>query len=778
LDQNITTVTQNFNFNFAKWKIYLDQLSVTPFRNGGYPIINILIKLKYVIGGRISLSFIKQLIVTINHLKYIESKSGLKGLTILLKALSISLQKWLGDDVLKDLTPLGPRFARTKGSFLPRIISPSHRIMIKRKNIFIIRFYLTVFAIYRIFIIPAKVKLNTIYDFNPQFDSKLFSKYFAYRRFVSLLVPTKTSWYRSQPINLLNQLKKSFNKRGLFVIFKSGPTSGIYWNSHPVSVLHSIWAIKADVNRQLLMCFNQLSDLYAPFLRSLIEEIHGSWKWLLVYPKINWLGTFKPASAMPLGKLGFKLEAAGKLRVFAMVDAMTQWLLNPLHEVLFNLLRTIKQDGTFHQVKPVYRLLNDKKIKSLYSFDLSSATDRLPIILQSDILNTLFDPFMKGFGDYWSTLLVGRYYSYKLPKPLKGSGSVYYNAGQPMGALSSWAMLAICHHFIVQVSAWRAGYPMNLWFTKYALLGDDLVIGCPKVAKQYGFLMKSIDVSLNLSKSIISQTGKALEFAKRTLIRDKGNIYDVSPIPLKELSAAMSDVATFVSFANKNKLSFNQQKSFLGFGYKTNYTSFRSMSHALKVLYLANISKVNLTSDVLNKGMKIPYDLEPLADLFMKQLVNLLINSFDKERNHIYNVTTRSYPPKRDYEFFYNFSRDVSHLGLTKDMAFDNWNLLWTLTSVRACNDNKRKLESLAKEFFRDFYSLHPRPLKELFPVYMDILRRRALINSEPFDKNIRPVTGTGVLPLQVRFYRTWSKIVHKLCKRVHVNNNNKSNKT
>jgi hypothetical protein len=184
--------------------------------------------------------------------------------------------------------------------------------------------------------------------------------------------------------------------------------------------------------------------------------------------------------------------------------------------------------------------------------------------------------------------------------------------------------------------------------------------------------MKSIDVSLNLSKSIISQTGKALEFAKRTLIRDKGNIIDVSPIPLKELSAAMSDVATFVSFSNKNKLSFNQQKSFLGFGYKTNYTSFRSMSHALKVLYLANISKVNLSSDILNKGMKIPYDLEPLADLFMKQLVNLLINSFDKERVHIYNVTTRSYPPKKDYDFFYNFSRDVSHLGLTKDMAFDN----------------------------------------------------------------------------------------------------------
>jgi len=33
----------------------------------------------------------------------------------------------------------------------------------------------------------------------------------------------------------------------------------------------------------------------------------------------------------PIGKLSFKEEAAGKLRVFAMVDVITQSLFNPLH---------------------------------------------------------------------------------------------------------------------------------------------------------------------------------------------------------------------------------------------------------------------------------------------------------------------------------------------------------------------------------------------------------------------------------------------------------------
>lgn len=34
---------------------------------------------------------------------------------------------------------------------------------------------------------------------------------------------------------------------------------------------------------------------------------------------------------------------------------------------------------------------------------------------------------------------------------------IRYAVGQPMGALSSWAMLALTHHFIVQYAAYRTG---------------------------------------------------------------------------------------------------------------------------------------------------------------------------------------------------------------------------------------------------------------------------------------------------------------------------------
>lgn len=57
--------------------------------------------------------------------------------------------------------------------------------------------------------------------------------------------------------------------------------------------------------------------------------------------------------AQNLAKLGFKEEAAGKVRVFAMVDPFTQWVMKPLHECIFTILRGIPMDGTFNQTKPV-----------------------------------------------------------------------------------------------------------------------------------------------------------------------------------------------------------------------------------------------------------------------------------------------------------------------------------------------------------------------------------------------------------------------------------------
>jgi hypothetical protein len=52
----------------------------------------------------------------------------------------------------------------------------------------------------------------------------------------------------------------------------------------------------------------------------------------------------------------------------------------------------------------------------------------------------------------WKSLLVDRDYILSDPSFEGGSDSFRYAVGQPMGALSSWGMLAVCHHLIVQLA--------------------------------------------------------------------------------------------------------------------------------------------------------------------------------------------------------------------------------------------------------------------------------------------------------------------------------------
>jgi len=174
--------------------------------------------------------------------------------------------------------------------------------------------------------------------------------------------------------------------------------------------------------------------------------------------------------------------------------------LYPIHKYLFNLLKKIPQDGTFDQNKPFNDLIigmKDLPLK-LNGFDLSAATDRLPLDLQELILNRLN---LKGSN--WKALLD---IEYKFKKEF-----IKYSVGQPMGAYSSFAMLAITHHVIVQVAAIKAGKSER--FTSYCVLGDDIVIADEAVSQEYLNLMKTLGIKISTGKSICSSN--FTEFAKR-----------------------------------------------------------------------------------------------------------------------------------------------------------------------------------------------------------------------------------------------------------------------
>jgi hypothetical protein len=98
----------------------------------------------------------------------------------------------------------------------------------------------------------------------------------------------------------------------------------------------------------------------------------------------------KPTSQGDLGQLSMKAEAAGKIRVFAIVDGWTQSLLSPLHKSLFGILRKLPNDGTFDQGAAFERaILKAKQSNCCFGYDLSAATDRLPIDIQVKLLSSL-----------------------------------------------------------------------------------------------------------------------------------------------------------------------------------------------------------------------------------------------------------------------------------------------------------------------------------------------------------------------------------------------------
>jgi hypothetical protein len=158
-----------------------------------------------------------------------------------------------------------------------------------------------------------------------------------------------------------------------------------------------------------------------------------------------------------IGKLGFKPEPAGKIRVFAMVDNVTQCVLKPVHDLLFSILRHLPTDGTFDQLRPAKALVA-RGLKEFYSFDLSAATDRFPVALQHAVMSLILGRRLAGL---WVKFLVNRDYivpRYIAPRWKVPEGTpqlVRYGAGQPMGALTSWAAFSLTHHFLVQYAAYK-----------------------------------------------------------------------------------------------------------------------------------------------------------------------------------------------------------------------------------------------------------------------------------------------------------------------------------
>jgi hypothetical protein len=202
----------------------------------------------------------------------------------------------------------------------------------------------------------------------------------------------------------------------LIFLESSGPNSKLSsWSSgydalaflHEPMLLVSYWRYM----------FNFGKIFYAWWITFIILVLGIPYYILFLFGKIKYL---------VIGKLGVVLDQAGKARVIGITSYWIQLALKPLHDSLFKVVRSIDQDGTFDQEKPLDLLISRDSSEKFYCFDLSAATDRLPIDIQEQILNIASK---SNLGTLWRALLN---FSWRYKNEF-----FKYSVGQPMGAYSS-----------------------------------------------------------------------------------------------------------------------------------------------------------------------------------------------------------------------------------------------------------------------------------------------------------------------------------------------------
>lgn len=533
--------------------------------------------------GSSSTSWVKASIVFARFAVALTKSQGQRGLAIYLKAANLILIRSISGKKLLNSRDGGTAVAVSHGG-LPRLIPASHRARIKGGDISVIRLWLGLFTLYRVLVFRGRLSIKTIISPGVEISDEFMWAWrgfvnetlirwlsqFGIKRFATKLyyLSDRTGEPEEKPYPdfrevygshqdfhrtwwVITDLVKHIRR---LVITKSGPNS----SRGSTSISNVLKDAEAWISRPTLLAMLRglatISGSSHLLSGPIWDSAAVSWNETLQFredirsgKRENPFGKGAPIATNPSGYLGAlgTREEPGKIRLFAMVDIFTQWILSPLHHALFAVLRKIPQDGTFDQVKPVKELIErceTKGVRQVYSYDLSAATDRLPVVLQEWLLAAFTG---RAYAESWRAVLCDRWY--RLPQAFsktfgprafssldgespKGGlkfkdATVKYAVGQPMGALSSWAMLAMTHHAIVQFAAYRMGW--RSWFTDYAVLGDDIVIANSNVAAEYVKIMKEIGVDIGFHKSVISDN-LSLEFAKRFFYRGK----EVTPFPL------------------------------------------------------------------------------------------------------------------------------------------------------------------------------------------------------------------------------------------------------
>lgn len=268
--------------------------------------------------------------------------------------------------------------------------------------------------------------------------------------------------------------------------------------------------------------------------------------------------TIAGKSNIPLtSKLSVKNETGGRNRLFAIGDWFSQSALKGFHEYLFDWLRSQPEDGTHDQdrVSNVVREWTKSPLTQadgVNSTDLTAATDRIPIEMQTEIVAQIAG---FTFAQLWRSIMVDR--DFKTPF---SDDSVRYAVGQPMGLLSSWAMLAVWHHIICRTCLKYYELHRDPNLLNYVVIGDDVCIKGDVLGELYAFIVRDLcGVKISSAKGFSKETLTELNFLPQSTQMHVAEIAKrifVNGIELTSLSpelikSALENSSDFPNLLNK-----------------------------------------------------------------------------------------------------------------------------------------------------------------------------------------------------------------------------------
>lgn len=500
----------------------------------------------------------------VQHMLRILSTQGPKGLVVRMKAGLLLMNKAFPKDPETKLDPwvtsVGIKVNR-KG--FPLFLHPTVRNKLMTGDVTTFRIWASLLNTYKVFSFDSQTTLESITsppisrpDETMETQMAFFAEHVFWPRVLKKSMPS--------PVMTEKEIRKAMPEREVF-FFTAGPNLSVsslgIWKDLAAWHFMSYCDVKTSTLWQYCKEFS-LSSLMGEISRGLkILEDYGitaksrDHRSAAVSMPESWLSMTKFARSSPserermeearrhtpvfLGKIHAIPEAAGKVRIVAMVDSLSQRALLPLHDWMNSILRKLSCDATFDQDGSL-KGYTSRGLEYQACYDLKSATDRIPEGLYRTVFSA--SPLGPSRTEAWLSLLIDRSYhvsdhamAYIKPSSLS-SRFVEYSTGQPMGALSSWPSMAIVHHFLVQYAAWKSGElsgelssPNFPLFDKYLILGDDVVIGSRKTAKEYLHSMEVLGVTISLSKTYESTKG-LVNFANQTFIGEE----NVSPLSIRE----------------------------------------------------------------------------------------------------------------------------------------------------------------------------------------------------------------------------------------------------